>query len=194
MGAGARNPGREFPAGEPQPNAASPILKGRLSRRLPLAPPASTRILRKNRSKLKGAKMPPRAVSSRTSCYEFKSIFSPFFGTPPLRGPPVTPLCWRALCAPGRPMRSMHGGGQAKPVSGHFPQPFFRGFLLWFFLRQMREKAGTRAKRPGSGLHAFAERALFTLLRRFPEPVLNPACRRCAGARTSCQSAGSRWS
>ena len=38
------------------------------------------------------------------------------------------PLCWRALCAPERPMRSMHGGGHAKPVSGHFPQPFFRVF------------------------------------------------------------------
>ena len=66
----ARNPSREFPAGEPQPNAASPILKGRLSRRLPLAPPASARIFVKNRSKLKGVKMPSSAISTRTYCYE----------------------------------------------------------------------------------------------------------------------------
>jgi len=53
-----------------QPNAASPILKGRLSRRLPLAPPASARTFVKNRSKLKGVKMPSSAISTRTYCYE----------------------------------------------------------------------------------------------------------------------------
>ena len=33
-------------------------------------------------------------------------------------------------------------------------RPFSAALFPWFFLRQMWEKAGTRAKRPGSGLHS----------------------------------------
>ena len=73
--------------------------------------------------------MPLRAVSSRTSCYEFKSIFSPFFGTPP----PTRASCHPALLAGALRARKANAVN-ARRRSGKAREKLFPAALFpWFF-------------------------------------------------------------